>query len=72
MTSEVVLQGNAGVRPDDKGVAGLGAWRPGVYTLMIRALGYYQARRSVTLHAGRADTAKIVVRPMNMRPDSVG
>ena len=66
VTPEVILRGNAGVWADDKGVARLGTWSPGEYTLVIRGLGYYQQRRSVTLRAGRADTVRITVRTMNM------
>jgi hypothetical protein len=66
ITSEVVMWGHAGVWADEKGVARLGAWRPGKYTLVVRTLGYYQERKSVTLRAGQADTVRIVLRRMNM------
>ena len=66
VTSDVVMYGKAGSWSDEKGVARLGAWRPGKYTLMIRCFGYYQQSRSVTLSAGRADTVRVVLRQFNM------
>lgn len=66
VTSDVVIWGHAGVWAEEKGVARLGGWRPGKYTLVVRTLGYYQERRSVLLIAGRVDTVRIALRPMNM------
>ncbi len=66
VTSDVVVWGNAGVWADENGIARLGGWRPGKYTLVVRTLGYYQERRSVRLVAGRVDTVKIALRRMNM------
>jgi hypothetical protein len=66
VTTEVVMWGHAGVWADEKGVARLGAWRPGKYSLVVRTLGYYQERRSVLLIAGRVDTVRIALRPMDM------
>lgn len=66
VTSDVIIGGHAGVWADEMGVALLGGWRPGKYTLVVRTLGYYQERRSVQLIAGRVDTVKIALRPMDM------
>ncbi|MGI8402926.1 MAG: carboxypeptidase-like regulatory domain-containing protein [Gemmatimonadaceae bacterium] len=66
VTIDVVTQGKAGTWADEKGIAHLGAWRPGTYTLVIRAVGYYQERRAVTLHSGQTDSVKVVVRALNM------
>jgi len=66
VTSEVVMWGNAGVWADEKGVAHMGAWRPGKYTLIVRRLGYYQERRALSLSAGKIDTLRVTLRPMNI------
>ena len=66
VTSDVVMYGKAGSWSDEKGVAHLGAWRPGKYTLVVRSIGYFQEMRSILLSAGRADTVRIVIRPSNM------
>ena len=67
VTSDVVGSGKAGVGADEKeGVARLGAWRPGKYTLVVRRIGYFQEIRSIQLSARRADTVRIVLRPSNM------
>jgi hypothetical protein len=66
VTTDVVMWGHAGVWADEEGVAHLGGWRPGKYTLVVRTLGYYQERRSVVLIAGRVDTVRIALRPMDM------
>ena len=60
------MWGNAGVWADEKGVARLGAWRPGTYTLVVRRLGYYQERRAVSLSSGKVDTVRVSLRPMNI------
>jgi hypothetical protein len=66
VTSDVVMYGKAGSWSDEKGVARLGAWRPGKYTLVVRSIGYFQEMRSITLSAGRADTVRIELRPSNV------
>lgn len=66
VTSDVVMYGKAGSWSDEKGVARLGAWRPGKYTLVVRSIGYFQEMRFILLSAGRADTVRIVIRPSNM------
>jgi hypothetical protein len=66
VTSDVVLEGKAGAWSDEKGVARLGAWRPGKYTLVVRSIGYFQEMRSILLSAGRADTVRVVLRQSNM------
>ena len=66
VTTDVVMWGHAGVWADEKGVARLGGWRPGKYSLIVRTLGYYQERRSVLLIAGKVDTVRIALRPMDM------
>ena len=66
VTTDLIAQGKAGVWADDKGVARLGAWRPGKYTLVVQAIGYYQERRFLALTAGGTDTVRIILRPMNM------
>lgn len=66
VTSEVVTWGRAGVWADEKGVAHLGAWRPGKYTLVVRRIGYYPERRAVSLSAGKVDTVRITLKTMNI------
>jgi hypothetical protein len=67
LASGAVTYGTAGAWADEKeGVARLGTWRPGKYTLVVRRIGYELQTRSVTLSAGRADTVRIVLRPSNM------
>jgi len=67
LASGAVTYGTAGVWADEKeGVARLGTWRPGKYTLVVRRIGYNLATRSVTLSAGRADTVRIELRPSNI------
>ena len=66
VTADVVAQGKAGTWADEKGIARLGDWRPGRYTLVIRAIGYSQEKRVVTLHSGQIDSVKVVLRPLDM------
>jgi hypothetical protein len=60
------MYGKAGAWADEKGVARLGAWRPGKYTLVVRIIGFDPETRAVTLSAGRSDTVRIELRPSNM------
>jgi uncharacterized membrane protein len=63
ITSEVVKWGNAGAWTDSLGFASLGGWRPGPYKLVVRALGFKQEQRSVSVQAGRTDTVRVVLKP---------
>ncbi len=62
VTSEIVGQGRAGAWTDSTGVANLGAWRPGNYTLVVRAPGFIEERRALSIRAGMVDTVRVVVK----------
>lgn len=62
VTSEIVSRGRAGAWTDSTGVANLGAWRPGNYTLVVRAPGFREERRALTIRAGVVDTVRVVVK----------
>lgn len=66
VTSDVIMYGKAGAWADERGVARLGAWRPGKYTLVVRIIGFDPETREITLSAGRADTVRIELRPSTM------
>jgi hypothetical protein len=65
VTTDVAAIGRAGVWADAKGVAHLGGWRPGVYTLIVRAIGFRQQRSSVTLYGGPVDTVRVALRQLD-------
>ncbi len=70
VTSEVVTRGRAGAWTDSTGFVNLGGWRPGNYTLVVRAPGFKEERRAVVLRAGRVDTVRVIVKYEHIRMQS--
>lgn len=68
ITSDVVSQGGAGAWTDVNGMANLGEWRAGQYTLRVRLIGLRPVLRHVVIEPARTDTVRVVMRePMSLR-----
>lgn len=66
ITTQTILQNQAGAWTDERGVASLGSWRPGRYTLSVQAPGFKKQVHRVTIRAGRIDTLRVSLRNLNM------
>ncbi|MBA3646810.1 MAG: carboxypeptidase regulatory-like domain-containing protein [Gemmatimonadaceae bacterium] len=62
ITYQTVLQRQAGAWTDERGVASLGSWRPGRYTLIVHAIGFKKEVRPIIIRAGQTDTLRISLR----------
>ncbi len=59
ITSDAVNRKQAGVWTDERGFASLGAWRPGEYTLIVRAIGFKKMVQPIVVRAGKTDTVNV-------------
>jgi hypothetical protein len=62
VTSAVIANGNAGAWTDVNGLADLGSWPPGRYTVRVRLIGFRPETKRVTLKAGVTDTVRVILR----------
>ena len=62
VTQSVVAEGRAGAWTDVNGIANLGSWRAGTYTVRVRLIGFRPEVRKIHLAAGRTDTVRVVMR----------
>jgi hypothetical protein len=61
VTTDMIIQGRAGVWTDENGFGNLGSWRPGPYTLRVRLIGFRPEAKRIKVIAGRTDTVRIVM-----------